>query len=489
MKAWSGTKRHLPHKFWLAPKFISTINTNCFNTAMPTSQKVARPVIQCMRYNKGPCYFTKSYRFFTSSARSQNEAAAAVETTAWTPTYDPATVVSRKGEKELWKHGVKPIGSRRRRAALRSSQNIPFEQLPYQCFQEARKILLQDREEKLKLIETERMRISNLQNQEYKYHHGPEAEKERQLRERRLSSMRDHLEWLKIQADINDPLIKKRFEDGEGMYHSSESTGNMLIILAGDMNKPIYRYLADRKWRSYQRLITMQRPTQLNVVPDVLPNFDPTAEVRMAFRNHNVQPGQFIDSTVSEVPPRLRVQVFDKGERLISIIVVDSDVPVLETDSFTTRCHFMAVNIPISPTETSLPFSKVTQEQLILPWMPPYSQKGSPYHRLSVIILQHEPGKVIKRKELTEGVRKIKREDFSMRSFLGRYKTKPIGMSLFRSVWDEGTAGVMERAGIPGADIEFKRKRVEAIKPKQRQRGWEATHTGPKYRSIGRGGD
>jgi large subunit ribosomal protein L35 len=24
------------------------------------------------------------------------------------------------------------------------------------------------------------------------------------------------LEWLKIQADINDPLIKKRFEDGEG---------------------------------------------------------------------------------------------------------------------------------------------------------------------------------------------------------------------------------------------------------------------------------
>ena len=32
----------------------------------------------------------------------------------------------------------------------------------------------------------------------------------------RLIAMQKHLERLKILADSNDPLIKKRFEDGEG---------------------------------------------------------------------------------------------------------------------------------------------------------------------------------------------------------------------------------------------------------------------------------
>ena len=108
--------------------------------------------------------------------------------------------------------GVLPIGSRRRRAAVKSSDNIPFEQLPYQCFQEALKVLKADREEKMKEIQTERLRISNLEAQDAANIKGGEME-----RQRRLHSMKKHLEWLKIQADINDPLIKKRFEDGEGM--------------------------------------------------------------------------------------------------------------------------------------------------------------------------------------------------------------------------------------------------------------------------------
>jgi large subunit ribosomal protein L35 len=35
-------------------------------------------------------------------------------------------------------------------------------------------------------------------------------------KQRRLSSMRRELERLKILADINDPMVKKRFEDGDG---------------------------------------------------------------------------------------------------------------------------------------------------------------------------------------------------------------------------------------------------------------------------------
>jgi large subunit ribosomal protein L35 len=73
-------------------------------------------------------------------------------------------------------------------------------------------VLLADRQEKLEMIKTERLRISNLVATDASTFRGGEL-----FKQRRLESMRKYLEYLKIQADINDPLIKKRFEDGEGM--------------------------------------------------------------------------------------------------------------------------------------------------------------------------------------------------------------------------------------------------------------------------------
>lgn len=254
------------------------------------------------------------------------------------------------------------------------------------------------------------------------------------------------------------------------------------------MNKPIYRYLADRQWRSYRRLIINQRVEQLSLVPDVLPHFEPTADVRLAFRARNVQPGDFVDSRVSEVPARLKVQVFDKGERLVTVVVIDSDVPDMEKDNFKSRCHYLASNIPISPVQPSLPLSFANPEtQLILPWLPPFAQKGSPYHRLSIFVLeQKSKTEPIDISKLKEKFTEQKRDGFSLLSFKDNHAMTPIGVSVFRSHWDEGTKGVMERAGVEGADIEWKRKKVVAIKPKQRARGWEARHSGPKYKSLER---
>jgi large subunit ribosomal protein L35 len=251
-----------------------------------------------------------------------------------------------------------------------------------------------------------------------------------------------------------------------------------MLTLVGDMNKPIYRYLADKKWRSFQRLITLQRLNQLGVVPDVLPNFEPTAEVRMAFRTRNVQPGDFVDSRVSEVPPRLKVQVFDKGERLVTVVVVDSDVPDLKSDNFSSRCHYLASNIPISPTSTSLPLSKASTSQLVHPWLPAFVQNGSPYHRYSVLVLEQAPGQTLDVAALQS---KIVRDGFKVRTFTQQHNLKPIGASIFRGIWDEGTAGVMERHGIEGANVQFKRFRIPALKPKEKARGWEARHASAKY--------
>jgi large subunit ribosomal protein L35 len=82
--------------------------------------------------------------------------------------------------------------------------------LPYQCFQEARKVLAEHRNEVLEKIELMRGRIARLSEKP------AETRSEITSKEHSLKLMRKKLEAYKIEADINDPLVKKRFEDGMG---------------------------------------------------------------------------------------------------------------------------------------------------------------------------------------------------------------------------------------------------------------------------------
>lgn len=133
-------------------------------------------------------------------------------------TLDPQMVENKKQERRLVRRDhVQPVGSRRRRATLRRSAlqktaEIPFEQLPYQCFQEARKVLLEDRKEKLGDIVTQQRRIEQAKAAT----NGP-------ANANRIRSMQRHLDNLVILADINDPVIKRKFEDGQGtvLHHPS----------------------------------------------------------------------------------------------------------------------------------------------------------------------------------------------------------------------------------------------------------------------------
>jgi large subunit ribosomal protein L35 len=127
---------------------------------------------------------------------------------------DPNLVWTRVQEGKVMRDGQYPIGSRRRRAALNFTAGIPFEQLPYQCFQEARKVLAEDRAEKVKQIVTQRERIARLVEQDPAMSGGEKA------KQHRIKSMQTELERLKIMADINDPMVKKKFEDGLGMLNA-----------------------------------------------------------------------------------------------------------------------------------------------------------------------------------------------------------------------------------------------------------------------------
>lgn len=178
---------------------------------MAHCERASKPLLQCLRNN-----YTRSLPGIQFQARGFQSTAgvAAAQPEQSQPFYkspDPELVSSPRLERRLMRQGTTPIGSRRRRAALQSSNNIPFEQLPYQCFQEARKVLLADRAEKLEQIEMMRQRIARVEGQ------SPEEAGGEQSKKSRLRAMQLHLERLKIHADINDPMVKRKFEDGQGI--------------------------------------------------------------------------------------------------------------------------------------------------------------------------------------------------------------------------------------------------------------------------------
>lgn len=153
----------------------------------------------------------QSKRLFQTTAVSLDEAQAESNPLPWYKAPDPELVTTPRLERKLLKSGVSPIGSRRRRAALQRSENIPFELLPYQCFQEARKVLQADREEKIKDIVREQARVDRLRAL------SDEEAGGQNVKRSKLGAMEKHLENLKVWADINDPIVKKKFEDGMGM--------------------------------------------------------------------------------------------------------------------------------------------------------------------------------------------------------------------------------------------------------------------------------
>jgi len=80
-------------------------------------------------------------------------------------------------------------------------------------------------------------------------------------------------------------------------------------------------------------------------------------------------------------------------------------------------------------------------------------QKGSPYHRYSVIVFK-QPGK-IDTETLKGTIRrkgKIRRDGFNTRGFQAIHKLEAIGAHLFRGEWDEHTAQVMQQHGLEGWD-------------------------------------
>lgn len=225
------------------------------------------------------------------------------------------------------------------------------------------------------------------------------------------------------------------------------------------LNKPIYRYLLDRKWRSYARPILMQRLTQMRVIPDILPTIDPTVDVQVRFRGYGVKPGTILNTLRTELPPSVKIFSFTAGPRLCTIAVVDPDVPNLEKDTYMYRLHWLVCNIKISHKSPQAIGYPAERSDLVIPWLPPHVQKGISYHRYGLFVFeQRNPiDAEMTKKSLQDAEGNLKRDKFTLRSFQSKNELSPIGAFMWRNEWDEHTKEVMGRHGLEGADIMWQR--------------------------------
>jgi large subunit ribosomal protein L35 len=183
---------------------------------MNPSKRAISMVSKCSKsptsYNVGKIINRNAVRLFATSPGLQIDPQLTTASSETGPVpSDPKNISPTEQERKLEAQIIMSTDSRRRRAAISSSPGISFDQLPYQCFQEARLVLAEHRAEVVKQINTQRDRIARLVGQDTAISGG-----ERQKQDR-LRGMHKYLEELKIKADIHDPRVKMMFEDGLGM--------------------------------------------------------------------------------------------------------------------------------------------------------------------------------------------------------------------------------------------------------------------------------
>ncbi|KAL1687714.1 hypothetical protein GGG16DRAFT_61514 [Schizophyllum commune] len=178
-----------------------------------------------------------------------------------------------------------------------------------------------------------------------------------EAKERQLEEKRRHLEVLEVQSEVNLPSVRYAVETGKA-----------------DLTKPSHRKILENKWRNEGDLdLLMERIYQMNIVPDVVPTLHPSINLKCNFvtpqsarrrsyaaelqaaKDKGVEPpaktpksrapveaGVYLSPAQTIDPPTLYADVFHPDTRLYTLLMVDPDVPDVESQTYTTYLHWMA---------------------------------------------------------------------------------------------------------------------------------------------------
>ncbi|CCG83372.1 Putative uncharacterized protein [Taphrina deformans PYCC 5710] len=273
-----------------------------------------------------------------------------------------------------------------------------------------------------------------------------ETKPDSSLKTSQLRDLKVYHRQLEGLLDINDPEI-----------HWRHARGDI------DLNMPIYRHLAQRKWQEKALRLLEQRVTQMSVTPDIIPIISPTVDVRLNFpgrtkgeRKGLFEAGEMLNSRESSIAPKIEIQSFGDDSKKYSIAIVDQDVPDEANDAFKSYLHYLQTDVVLSPVEHAV---DAANGKVIHSFIPPHPHKGTPYHRYTVVVWE-QPEQAPQPNAPLAGKQAIPRENFDAQKFAQQNGLHAVGINFWRQVWDENVSSVM--ADYP--EVAFVEKNFRPIK-------------------------
>jgi large subunit ribosomal protein L35 len=246
----------------------------------------------------------------------------------------------------------------------------------------------------------------------------------------RRGAIQQQIKELKIQLDLDDPEVRWRVRHGD--Y---------------DLTRPVYRFLAEEAWRGKPLALLKQRVEQMHVTPDLIPLISPEVDVSLAMQDRTSdkiirpEPGAFVKSRHASTLPQVSIQSFKEEPRRLVMAIVDADVPDVATDSFTTRLHYLRTDITVDPSSPAISKDNGT---VLQEWIPPHPEKGTPYHRLCVLVWElpeRPPQPTAPLASKVPGA--IPRLGFKPQHYAQQNGLHAAGVTFWRQLWDVELAEVM----------------------------------------------
>ncbi|KAI8370448.1 phosphatidylethanolamine-binding protein, partial [Radiomyces spectabilis] len=275
------------------------------------------------------------------------------------------------------------------------------------AYEEAIKLIQSDKKERLEMLSRVEKEIARIKKGRF-----PHAQ---------LAAL-DALQFdLQVKSELNDPEIQKQFKLGQI-----------------DMSRPVFRYMRQKHFEKAPRSKLLERITQMNVIPDLLPpDLMPVVDVQIRVNEEAepIEPGVFVKPEQTINAPLVDVTNFHMDTRLYTLLLVDPDSPDVANKTYKQRCHWLMANVPLSATQ-----SRVTDGNTILEYVPPHPEKGTKYHRYTLIAYEQPNQDKLDIK--------AERDAFDTKAFAEKHGLKVRGVSFFREEWDPSVSKVYEIMGV-----------------------------------------
>ncbi|KAI7834791.1 phosphatidylethanolamine-binding protein [Kickxella alabastrina] len=225
--------------------------------------------------------------------------------------------------------------------------------------------------------------------------------------------------------------VESEIKDSEVLWNAKN--GNF------DLSRPVYLYLKKQAWRARPLEILMQRLLQMFVLPDLLDPRDvgmPEAQLNITMNGSGtsaIEPGSIVEPSEAREQLDIELVTFHEDSRMHTLVMVDLDEPFEEQQTFREQFHWVVSNLQFSKSQTK---ADTSAGNVLLPYIPPHPAKGTPVHRYAVVAFEQAEAGQQRIESAAVG------RDSVLRDFAAQQQLRPVGISFFRSSWNESVDAV-----------------------------------------------